>query len=108
MQPQAKTRRVYKCERKTSFNPYNPAADLTDLIADLGAETILAACVLRQALDDWRDARAGKRFKYDNPYHGDPLGELRDFFKSDWFAHICYGIGQTPGDVLRMARVGEQ
>jgi hypothetical protein len=94
-------------ERKTVFNPGNPTADLTDLIYDLGAETILAACIIRQAIDDWRDARAGKRFNRDNPYAADPLGELRGFFDSDWFAHICYGIGQTPDNVLRMARVGE-
>jgi hypothetical protein len=100
MIPPAKPHRVDVRKRKRSVNP---APDLADLIDDLGAEAVLAAHIIRQAVEDLKDARAGKVFKVcDHPYAADPLGELRTFFGSAWFAQLAAGLGQDPADVIQM------
>jgi hypothetical protein len=105
MIPPAKPCRVYIRKRKRAPGRTPGAADLTDLIADLGAETILAASILRQAVDDLKETRAGKVYNVNqHPYYADPLGELRVFFASDWFIALAAGIGQDPADVLRMVQ----
>jgi hypothetical protein len=105
MIPPAKPRRVYIRKRKRAPGRPPGASDLTDLIADLGAETILAASIIRQAVDDLKDARAGKAFKVGaHPWYADPLGELHVFFESAWFFQLAAGIGQDPADVLRMVQ----
>ncbi|MBM3129776.1 MAG: hypothetical protein FJ009_14280 [Chloroflexi bacterium] len=67
----------------------------------MGAETVLAACIIRQAVDDLKETRAGKRFNREHPWASDPLGDLRAFFASDWFVALASGLGQEPHALLK-------
>lgn len=80
MIPPNKPRRGYIRKRKRAAltRPRDPAPDPTDLIADLGAETVLAAHILRQAVDDLKRARAGKRYAFSLSFLPPTLAQIFD------------------------------
>ncbi len=82
---------------------------VADVVDKLGGESLLAAMILRQAVEDLRFLRAGKRCRPDlwpNPGRGslysyDPFGELHAFFSGEWFAFLSEHLGLEPSVLLR-------
>lgn len=81
----------------------DPVRDLVNA-TDLEPEIVIAAYILRQALEDLRDVRAGKKFNPGYyPYYLDPAGEIAKFFAGEWFDFLANHLGLDPAVFSRMA-----
>lgn len=81
----------------------SPARELADVVDAVGAESVLAAQILRQAVDDLNDLRAGKSFETDRRLVESPHHDLQAFFAGEWFSFLSAHLGQDPAAIRRLA-----
>jgi len=87
---------------RVTTKKYATMRDVPDLVDALGGEAIIAAHILKQAVDDWRDVRAGKKFDFAHPYRTYAQREIENFFAGEWFAFLAAHLGFDRATLLRM------